>query len=79
MSIFETQAIIKLIQFKWPLIFEYTVKMLFVPFISFLILYVNYISFSTLIYVTENRYWYTYLLEVLLILNGLYLFGNELY
>lgn len=79
MKIFETQAMMKLIQFKWPLIFEYTLKLLFFPFVCFLIWYCVYVSFTTFIYISENRQWYTYVLEFLLILNGLYLLGNEVY
>ena len=36
MKLFETHAVKKLIEFKWPLIFEYTVTRLFVPFFFFL-------------------------------------------
>ena len=39
MKLFETHAVKKLIEFKWPLIFEYTVTRLFVPFFFFLTLF----------------------------------------
>lgn len=43
MRLFETHGIKKLIEFKWPLIFYYTIVKLFVPFILFLASYLTYV------------------------------------
>jgi hypothetical protein len=44
MDFFKIKAIKKFIDFKWPLVLEYTVKKLFIPFILFQISYVVYMS-----------------------------------
>ncbi len=42
-EIFENEVIRALIDFKWPLVKEYTVKILFIPFILYL---ATFIAFS---------------------------------
>jgi hypothetical protein len=49
MDIFDRKAIRKMIEYKWPLTREYTVKKLFIPFIfflSFYLVYMNYIFYK---------------------------------
>ena len=41
-SIFECRSIRALIDYKWPLAREYTIKMLFFPFILYLITFIIY-------------------------------------
>ena len=49
MEIFNRKAIRRVIEYKWPLTREYTVKRLFLPFITFLsfyLVYMNYIYYK---------------------------------
>lgn len=45
MEIFNKKAIKKIIEYKWPLTREYTVKKLFVPFVLFLAFYLVYMNY----------------------------------
>ena len=44
MELFNSKTIKKLIEFKWPLTKEYTIKKLFVPFILFQFFYLFYMN-----------------------------------
>jgi hypothetical protein len=76
---FNKKAIRKLIEYKWPLVFEYTIKRLLIPFAAFMIVYNIY---SYMIYYIEDNVSYKPYLEypTLLMLIGLggYLFYLEL-
>lgn len=43
MKLFETTVVRKLIEYTWPAVLKYTVIMLFIPYLTFLILYLIYI------------------------------------
>jgi hypothetical protein len=42
MKLFETNVVKKLIDFIWPVVLRYTVLLLFVPYVLFLVLYIWY-------------------------------------
>ena len=44
MDFFKTKAVKKFIDFKWPLVFKYTVRRLFIPFLIYMFTYVFYMS-----------------------------------
>lgn len=77
MRLFETHGVKKLIEFKWPLIFRYTVIKLFFPFILFLIHYLTYMH--GMFYLQPEQKWEYYLLQINLILLSFYLLGIEVY
>lgn len=45
LELFEQKIIKKLIEIQWPLVREYTVKKLFVPFVTFLAFYVVFMNY----------------------------------
>ena len=45
LELFEQKIIKKLIEIQWPLVREYTVKKLFVPFVTFLVFYVVFMNY----------------------------------
>lgn len=45
MSVFDCKAIRRIIEFKWPLTREYTIKKLFIPFVAFLSFYLVYMNY----------------------------------
>ncbi len=56
MDIFTKKAVIKTIEYKWPLTREYTIKKLFMPYVLFLssyLVYMNYIFYKR----EESDYW----------------------
>lgn len=56
MDIFTKKAVIKAIEYKWPLTREYTIKKLFMPYVLFLsayLTYMNYIFYKR----EESDYW----------------------
>ena len=57
MKLFETHAVKKLIEFKWPLIFEYTVTRLFIPFVCFLIFFLISMHSSCFLPAERNELW----------------------
>ena len=44
MDLFNTKAVRKMIEFKWPLVLKYTLRRLFVPFVFFLLTFVLYMN-----------------------------------
>lgn len=44
MELFNQKVIKRLIEFKWPLVKEYTIRKLFFPFIGFLLIYLIYMN-----------------------------------
>jgi len=78
MKLFETHGIKKLIEFKWPLIFKYTLLKLFIPFLIYLTLYMTFMH--TMVYIGDtSRVWYTILLEATLIAISGYFLVIETY
>lgn len=60
MELFENKAIQKVIQYKWPLVREFIIKRLFVPYIIFMVVYLVYMNW---IYYERNNpdfYYYNY-------------------
>jgi hypothetical protein len=55
MCYFETKAIKKFIEFKWPLVLKYTVRKLFLPFLAFQMCYMFYMNF---IYLERDEGYY---------------------
>lgn len=56
MDIFTKKAVIKAIEYKWPLTREYTIKKLFMPYVLFLsvyLIYMNYVFYKR----EESDYW----------------------
>lgn len=45
MDYFLTKPIMKLIEYKWPLVLKYTIRKLFYPFCLLLLTYVTYMNF----------------------------------
>lgn len=45
LEIFDQKVVRKLIEFKWPIVREYTIKKLFIPFVGFLFTYFVFMNF----------------------------------
>lgn len=78
MSVFDCKAVRRIIEFKWPLTREYTIKKLFIPFICFLsfyLVYMNYIFYQR--EVSEDWMWISYGFMVPLLAFSLYFVHNE--
>jgi len=78
MKLFETHGIKKLIEFKWPLIFKYTLIKLFIPFLTYLTLYMTLMHSMIYVGPTYNS-WYSYLLQIVLVLFSVYFLAIETY
>lgn len=76
MTLFETHGIKKLIEFKWPLIFEYLVKKLFIPFVLYLVLY---LVLMNVVFYSEEIGYFDYGIQGAIILMSLYFLGIEVY
>lgn len=76
MKLFETHGVKKIIEFKWPLIFEYTVKKLFMPFLIYLGLYL--VLMHWVFYLPEMSD-FGYGVQIGAILFSLYFLGIEIY
>ena len=78
MDIFNKQVIRKLIEFKWPLIKEFLIKKLFIPYIMFLATYVFYMNY--IYYQRTLGGWYSvahYSTMALLFILAIYFIMNE--
>ena len=79
MSLFDKKMIKTLIDFKWPLVKEFLIKKLFVPYILYLATYIFYMN-----YVYYERYAHAwsimlnYSTMALLVFFSLYFLLNEL-
>jgi len=51
LELYESKTIKKIIDYKWPLIFEYTVKKMFIPFLIYMVTCVVYMSG---VYINKN-------------------------
>mmetsp|Transcript_33876 Transcript_33876/g.24919 ORF Transcript_33876/g.24919 Transcript_33876/m.24919 type:complete len:250 (+) Transcript_33876:3741-4490(+) len=73
MDFFSTKAITKFIDFKWPLVFHYTVRKLFIPFLVYMVAYVLFMSWIYLKRYESLGWEYTsYVFMAILILYSLY-------
>jgi hypothetical protein len=78
MKFFETHAVKKLIEFKWPLIFEYTVKKLFVPFFFLLAFFLVLMHTSCYMESKRNQPWAIFVFFGVISLS-VYLLSIEIY
>lgn len=78
MTVFDSKAIRRIIEYKWPLTREYTIKKLFIPFVSFLtfyIVYMNYVFYKR--EESDDWMWINYGFMVPLLAFSLYFVNNE--
>ncbi len=81
MELFNKKAVRRLIEFKWPLVREYVIKRLFIPFVAYLLLFTIYMG-----YIYEWRLlnkWYLHTLNWIFMLTlfifSFYFLGIETY
>lgn len=78
MELFDSKAIRRVIEYKWPLTREYTIRKLFIPFILFLTFYLVYMNYIFYMRETDDQWMMiNYGFMVPLLFFSLYFVHNE--
>ena len=83
-SLFSHRSVQAIIDFKWPLAREYTIKVLFIPFCIYLSVFVTWSNvFNNFVYPLDERSWFSLwaadkVLCAILYFFSVYFLSNEL-